>query len=285
MGSAIHVYGFRDGEVVQLDRASVREVLRRYAPYEVAEGEPVEWVRAADGSEADVDVGHGVVFGRPGPGVLDIIAELARRTGAAVLLLDGDRSVIVTSDSDRLHLPPDLRTNVFVIPPPALTGRAISLVVNPQPEQRRRPVLPPFPYYADPVGTGAVVAADETCACCGHDQGWICTGAVHGEDVPAGRLCPYCVAFGTAAKRHGAYFNEVRAEGLSEAAVRTIRDRTPAADVLGERPWPAHCGDGAVYAGGGVFRCRACAAEVAADEARFTVRSGDGRRCARSVLD
>ncbi|MFF8192347.1 CbrC family protein [Streptomyces bobili] len=146
--------------------------------------------------------------------------------------------------------------------PPALTGRAISLVINPQPEQRRRPVLPPFPYYADQVRTGAVVAADETCVCCGHDQGWICTGAVHGKDVPAGRLRPYCVAFGTAAKRYGAYFNEVPSEGLSEAAVRTIRERTPAPDALGDRPWPTHCGDGAVYVGEGVFRCRACETEV-----------------------
>ncbi|USQ88916.1 CbrC family protein [Streptomyces phaeoluteigriseus] len=270
MGSAIHVYRFRDGEVVRMDRASVREVLEPYAPYDVPEGAPVEWVLAADGSEADVDVGHGVVFGRPGPGVLDIIAELVRRTGASVLLLDGDQTVIVTSESDRLHLPDDLRANTVVVPPPSMTGRAIGLGVNPQPEQRRRPMLPPFPYHADPVGTGAVVAADETCSCCGHDQGWICTGTVHGKDVPDGRLCPYCVAFGTAAKRHGAHFNEVPREGLSQAAALTIRERTPAPDTLGDRPWPTHCGDGAVYVGEGAFRCRACGTEVAVADTGFT---------------
>ncbi|MGX1270641.1 CbrC family protein [Streptomyces phaeoluteigriseus] len=262
MGSSIHVYKFRDGEVVPLDRAQVREVLRPYAPYEVPEGEPVEWVRAADGSEADVGVDHGVTFSRPGPGVLGIVAELVRRTGAAVLLPGSDRPAIVTSESDRPHLPSELRADTVVIPPPSMTGSAIGLVINPQPERRRRPALPPFPYYADPVGTGAVVAADERCACCGHDQGWICTGPVHGQGVPAGRLCPFCVAFGTAAKRHGAHFNEVPPNGLPEAAVRTIRERTPAPPALRDHPWPTHCGDGAVYVGDGVFRCRTCGTQT-----------------------
>ncbi|MFD5265411.1 CbrC family protein [Streptomyces sp. NPDC058335] len=268
MGSSVYVYKFRDGDVVPLDGAQVREVLVPYAPYEVPEGEPVEWVRAADGSEADVSVDHGVAFNRPGPGVLDVIAELTRRTGATVLLLSADGSAIVTSESDRLHLPPDLQANAVVVPPPAMTGRAIGLVVNPRPEPRHRPMLPPFPYYADPVGTGAVIAADETCACCGHDQGWIYTGAVHGKDVPPGRLCPYCIAFGTAAKRHGAHFNEVPPDGLSDAAVRTIRERTPAPAASAGQPWPTHCGDGAVYVGEGMFRCRICETEASVPDLR-----------------
>ncbi|MFB7511484.1 CbrC family protein, partial [Streptomyces broussonetiae] len=65
----------------------------------------------------------------------------------------------------------------------------------------------PTPRAGAPRGGGP--PADESCACCGHDQGWIYTGPVYGEEEPDGRLCPYCIASGTAAKRHGVFFNEV----------------------------------------------------------------------------
>lgn len=269
MSFSIYVYKFRHGDVVPVDQALVREVLEPYAPYEVPDGEHVEWVRAADGSDADVTVDHGIAFGRPGRGVLDIVAELTCRTGAAVLL---GETAVVTSESDRRHLPEGLRGSAVVVPPPAMTGRAVELVMRPQPEPRTRPMLPPFPYHPDPVATGSVIAADEACACCGHDQGWIYTGPVHGRDVPDGRLCPYCIAFGTAARRHGLYFNEIRPDQVPEAVARQIRERTPGLPVRECRHWPAHCGDGAAFVGTPVqdgspapclFRCRSC-------DARFT---------------
>ncbi|MGW0811671.1 CbrC family protein [Streptomyces viridiviolaceus] len=273
MGSSIYVYRFRDGDIVPMEGALVREVLEPYAPYEAPGEEHVAWVRAADGSEADVSVDHGVSFARPGSGVLDIVAELARRTGAAVL--PGVEGAIVTSESDRQHLPQALRESAFVVPPPALTGQAIGLVIRPRPEPRTRPVLPPFPYLPDPVASGAVVAADERCACCGHDQGWLCTVPSlgrDGQDVPEGRLCPYCVAFGTAARRHGLYFNEVLPDQVPGAVAARIRERTPGLPGRGRRPWPAHCGDGALFVGTVTddgrtadrsFRCRSCGNPVA----------------------
>lgn len=261
------MYKFRDGDVVPIDASLVREVLEPYAPYEVAEGERVEWVRAGDGSEADVCVDHGVGFERPGPGVLDIVAELARRAGAAVLLMDEGGTAIVTREPDRGHLPTGLRENAVVIPPQAMTGRAIAQVLDPRPEPRRRPMLPPFPYLPDPVRAGAVIAADETCGCCGHDQGWICTGPVYGRHIPDGRLCPYCVAFGTAARRHGVFFHEACAEGMPDEAVTRIRERTPGLPAGRTGRWPTHCDDAAEYVGSldedgrpspPLFRCRTC---------------------------
>ncbi|WP_233273522.1 CbrC family protein [Streptomyces broussonetiae] len=248
MGTGIYVHAFRDGDTVPMDAAAVREVLLPYAPYDVPEGEPVEWVRAADGSDADVYLHRGVSFDRPGPGVLDIIAELARRTGAAIVLL-ADPTVIVTSEEDVRHLPEELRVRAVVVPPAALTGQAIEQVVRPRPEPRRRPMLPPFPYHPDPVATGAVTTADESCACCGHDQGWIYTGPVYGEEEPDGRLCPYCIASGTAAKRHGVFFNEVEAGELPDEAARQICERTPGFVTWQDWGWPEHCGDGAVFLG------------------------------------
>ncbi|MEU8692471.1 CbrC family protein [Streptomyces sp. NPDC048665] len=248
MGSGIYVHAFRDGDVVPMDAAAVREVLVPYAPYDVPDGEPVEWVRAADGTDADVYLHLGVSFDRPGPGVLDIVAELARRTGAAIVLL-GDPTVIVTSEDDVRQLPEDLRARAVVVPPAALTGQAIEQVVNPRPEPRRRPLLPPFPYHPDPVATGSVRAADEPCACCGHDQGWIYTGPVHGEDVPDGRLCPYCIAYGTAARRLGVFFNDVDAGRMPDGTARQICERTPGFATWQDWGWPEHCRDGAVFLG------------------------------------
>ncbi|MFF3850618.1 CbrC family protein [Streptomyces sp. NPDC002328] len=260
MGSGLYVYKFRDGDVVPIDASLVREVLEPHAPYEVAKGEPVEWVRTGDGSESDVHVDHGVAFDRPGPGVLDLVAEVALRAGAAVLLMDEGGTVIVTRESDLARLPPDLQANAVVVPPPVMSGRAIRQVLDPRPEPRGRPPLPPFPYLPDPVGTGAVIAADEVCACCGHDQGWICTGPFHGgHDLPDGRLCPYCVAFGTAANRHGVFFHEIAADGIPAETAARIRDRTPGLPAGRTVPWPAHCGDAAEYVGpAGEFRCRVC---------------------------
>jgi uncharacterized protein CbrC (UPF0167 family) len=249
MGFGIHLYKFRHGDIVPVDASTVREVLEPYAPYDVPEGEAVTWVRTADGSEADVCLDHGVCFDRPGRGVLDLVAEVARRTGAAVLLLGDPTTAIVTSAGDREHLSEDLREGAVVVPPAALTGNAIEQVVRPRPEPRRRPVLPPFPYHPDPVATGSVVAADETCACCGHDQGWIHTGPVYGADVPDGRVCPYCIAFGTAAKRYGAFFNDIEMGRMPDEAARRIRERTPGFATWQDWGWPAHCGDGGVFLG------------------------------------
>ncbi|MGY4995124.1 CbrC family protein [Streptomyces sp. 900105245] len=249
MGFAIRVHKFREGDIVPVDASVVREVLEPYAPYDVPDGEAVEWVRAADGSEADVYLDHGVTFDRPGPGVLYPIAEVARRTRAAVLLLGDPAAAIVTCEEDRAHLPEDLRGTAVVAPSSVLTGATIQQVIRPLPEPRPRPALPPFPYHPDPVATGSVIAAAETCVCCGHDQGWICTGPVYGADVPDGRVCPYCVAFGTAAERCGAFFNEVEVRRIPDDAVRRIRERTPNFATWQDWDWPAHCGDGGVFLG------------------------------------
>ncbi|WP_351228541.1 CbrC family protein [Streptomyces sp. NPDC002133] len=249
MGFGLYVYKFRHGDVVPMDEALVRELLEPYAPYDVPDGERVEWVRAADGSEADVCIDHGVSFDRPGRGVLDIIAELTRRTGAAVLLMNKHQTTIVTRESDRKHLPEELQENAVVVPPPAMTGQAIELVIRPQPEPRSRPVLPPFPYHPDPIGSGSVIAADERCACCGHDQGWIYTGPVYGQDLPDGRVCPYCIAFGTAAKRHGMFFNEVCADQVPDEAATKISERTPGFSTWQDWGWPTHCDDGTAFLG------------------------------------
>ncbi|WP_225830477.1 CbrC family protein [Streptomyces sp. NK08204] len=110
-------------------------------------------------------------------------------------------------------------------------------------------MLPPFPYHPDPVATGSVVAADEPCGCCGHDQGWIYTGPVYGQDIPEGRLCPYCIAAGTAAERHGAFFNEVEARQVPDAVATRICERTPGFATWQDWAWPVHCGDGTAFLG------------------------------------
>ncbi|EDY54887.1 conserved hypothetical protein [Streptomyces sviceus ATCC 29083] len=110
------------------------------------------------GSEVHGDA-LGLTFSRFSPGqILDHMAELARRTGAAVIPLGCP--AILTSEADPKHLPESLRAEAIVVAPESLTGQAIQLVITPRPEPRQRPALPQFPYHPNPVATGSVTISD-----------------------------------------------------------------------------------------------------------------------------
>lgn len=107
MSYSLYVYRFVDGEPVVMDEAVIREVL---GPVTVGGmpgvGLPEDWdLEAEDGGEAEVYGGAGgLTLTHFSTGaVLDRVAELARRTGAAVMPVD--RPTILTDEADREHLP------------------------------------------------------------------------------------------------------------------------------------------------------------------------------------
>ncbi|KUM89025.1 MULTISPECIES: CbrC family protein [Streptomyces] len=211
-----------------------------------ATGLPESWdLEAEDGGGSEVHGDAlGLTFSRFSPGqILDHMAELARRTGAAVIPLGCP--TILTSEADPKHLPESLRAEAIVVAPESLTGQAIQLVITPRPEPRQRPALPQFPYHPNPVAT----ISDAPCACCGQERGWVYTGPVHAADAPDSGSCPYRVAFGKAAERYDAAFADGIEGDVPEDVGTTILRRTPGFLAWQSPTWLTHCGDGAEFLG------------------------------------
>ncbi|WP_405527274.1 CbrC family protein [Streptomyces canus] len=251
MSHSMYVCRFADGQPAPMDETAIREVL---GPVTVGgmppTGLPESWdLEAEDGGGSEVyGDALGLTFHRFSAGqILDRVAELARRTGAAVMPLDCP--MILTSEADRRHIPEEFRAEAIVVVPAALTGRAIDLLINPRPEPRQRPALPQFPYHPNPVATGSVTISDAPCACCGQERGWVYTGPVHAAGAPDSGICPYCIAFGKAAERYDATFADGIEGDVPEDVVTAILRRTPGFLAWQSPTWLTHCGDGAEFLG------------------------------------
>ena len=113
--------------------------------------------------------------------------------------------------------------------------------------------LPRFPYHPDPVATGVVEARDGTCLGCHRERGWLYAFTPYAERDLRDRLCPWCIADGTAAERFGARFTIVEPgdvpDDVPDAVVEEIVTRTPGFAGWQRERWLFHCGDGAEYLG------------------------------------
>ncbi|WP_333774488.1 hypothetical protein [Streptomyces sp. IBSBF 3136] len=124
------IYKFVEGSdaPVPLDMEVVRSVL---TPYDVGDpdrtvtedGSLQYWVRAADGSEAEIFVDRtSILVERPhsGPGVFAIVAELAARLAAVIF--DPSRGTFFCGSEAHAHLPVDMRQEAVLID---MTGDAV----------------------------------------------------------------------------------------------------------------------------------------------------------------
>ncbi|MFD4511090.1 CbrC family protein [Streptomyces sp. NPDC058457] len=66
--------------------------------------------------------------------------------------------------------------------------------------------LPFFRYHPDPLASGSIRAAADTCACCNRSTGWICTATFCTAHEVDGPFCPWCIADGSAAQRFAGEF-------------------------------------------------------------------------------
>lgn len=112
--------------------------------------------------------------------------------------------------------------------------------------------LPHFRYHPDPIRTGVVEASSGVCACCGQARGFVYTGPVYGEEELDDRLCPWCIADGSAAANLGASFADdwalVRA-GVAREIVEEVNLRTPGFVSWQSEEWLSHCGDACAFHG------------------------------------
>lgn len=110
--------------------------------------------------------------------------------------------------------------------------------------------LPRFTYHPDPVSTGAIKASDAVCACCDRGRGYVYAGAPYGvrSDLD-GRICPWCIADGSAARTLGVSFVQDTETSLPERIAAQIFERTPGYVSWQGEMWLVHHGDACIFLG------------------------------------
>lgn len=110
--------------------------------------------------------------------------------------------------------------------------------------------LPTFPYFENPYSglQTRFEPTDEACACCGVARGLVYTGNVYGDDDGEPRVCPWCVADGSAAKRFRGVFVTLEGDVPPEVE-EAVTCRTPGISSWQDLMWPVCCGDACVFKG------------------------------------
>ena len=129
-------------------------------------------------------------------------------------------------------------------------------------------IVPVFRFHPSPFGSGALEDSPEACECCGLACGVLCTtGPRCAADVE--RVCPWCVADGSAAARWGATFTDGAftdswggTVDLGPELFDEVFRRTPGFSTLQPVSWWVHCGLPAAFLrvedDRVRFRCVAC---------------------------
>jgi len=113
--------------------------------------------------------------------------------------------------------------------------------------------LPYFAYHPDPLKTGAFVARQIECVCCAVQRPFAYIGPIYtARDDVDGRVCPWCIKSGLAARKLDALFMDdsvlVRA-AIPQAIVEEVSIRTPGFVSWQGQTWEHHCNDAAAFLG------------------------------------
>jgi uncharacterized protein CbrC (UPF0167 family) len=116
--------------------------------------------------------------------------------------------------------------------------------------------LPQFRYHPDPVATGSIVPSSVECLACGKSRGWIYVGSAYCHAEVDERICPWCIADGTAHSVFGIEFVDSLGVGgygrwttPPKAVVDEICFRTPSFAGWQQEQWFTHCNDAAKFVG------------------------------------
>lgn len=116
--------------------------------------------------------------------------------------------------------------------------------------------LPVFKYHPDPVATGSVAASKLKCVCCGKARGFIYTGPVYAIEDYNEKICPWCIADGSAHEKFDASFTDDAGVGgggtwdeVSEEVIEEVAFRTPGFSGWQQEQWWTHCGDAGQFLG------------------------------------
>jgi uncharacterized protein CbrC (UPF0167 family) len=108
--------------------------------------------------------------------------------------------------------------------------------------------LPFFRYHPDPVASGSIREAAETCACCERNRGWVYTANFYTAREVDGPFCPWCIADGSAAERfEGEFADSVGLDGVTEDVLYEVTRRTPGFHAWQDPHWLVHCRTAAAF--------------------------------------
>ncbi|MCC6431550.1 MAG: CbrC family protein [Gemmatimonadaceae bacterium] len=110
--------------------------------------------------------------------------------------------------------------------------------------------LPSFRYHPDPIATGSVVASPDSCVACQRPRGFLYVGPVYTEADIEDRLCPWCIADGTAYRSFEATFTDSESiDDASDAQRAELMERTPGFHAWQGERWLACCNEPAAFIG------------------------------------
>jgi uncharacterized protein len=116
--------------------------------------------------------------------------------------------------------------------------------------------LPSFKYHPDPIGTGSVESSGAECVCCGRRRGYIYVGPVYCTEDLARKICPWCIADGSAHTRFDAEFTDAAGVGgystasvIPPSIIEEVAFRTPGFSGWQQEQWLCCCGDAAAFIG------------------------------------
>lgn len=115
--------------------------------------------------------------------------------------------------------------------------------------------LPTFRYHPDPIGTGSIEPSEVVCVVCSKARGFIYTAEVHSQAEIRSKVCPWCIADGSAHDRFDAEFADEPYVGgrnwssVPPAIARIVVTRTPSFIPWQHVYWFACCNDAAAFLG------------------------------------
>lgn len=116
--------------------------------------------------------------------------------------------------------------------------------------------LPTFKYHPDPIATGSVETSDAQCLCCGRNRGFIYVGPVYAQEELDQKICPWCIADGTAARKYDATYTDEEGIGtygdgrpVPQNVIQEVARNTPGFSGWQQEQWWSHCGDAGAFLG------------------------------------
>ena len=120
--------------------------------------------------------------------------------------------------------------------------------------------LPTFKYHPDPIASGSIIESKAECICCEKSRGYIYQGPSYCEEDIDERLCPWCIADGSAQSRFDVEFvaefegapaqgGGVQSASIPNEVMNLVSHRTPGINSWQQDRWLVCCGDAAIYLG------------------------------------
>lgn len=112
--------------------------------------------------------------------------------------------------------------------------------------------LPTFRYHSDPISTGAIVEQSGQCVCCDKQTPYLYVGPAFSIHELEEKLCPWCIADGSANEKFDVEFSDRHAlelAGLRTETIDLVTTRTPGFICWQQPTWLTHCDDACVFLG------------------------------------